>query len=125
MFSYVVQNSPNAGNFVLSIPAITGNANICTDNSICSGYASTSSLSGYVQLQGSTPGTQQTGNLNINGVGIFGGGLTVSSGTTAASGTINLNSTGTSVTTNINTTASANTLNIGSANTTSNYNPTP
>lgn len=36
--------TPNAGNFTLSIPAITANANICTDNSICSGYASSSSL---------------------------------------------------------------------------------
>jgi len=31
--------TPNAGNFTLSIPAITGNANICTDNAVCSGYA--------------------------------------------------------------------------------------
>jgi fibronectin-binding autotransporter adhesin len=31
--------TPTTGNFTLSIPAITANANICTDNSICTGYA--------------------------------------------------------------------------------------
>ncbi len=32
--------TPNAGNFTLTIPAITGNANVCTDNTpICTGYA--------------------------------------------------------------------------------------
>lgn len=36
--------TPDAGNFTLSIPAITANANICTDNSICTGYASSTSL---------------------------------------------------------------------------------
>ncbi|HSW78622.1 MAG TPA: hypothetical protein VLF88_01210, partial [Candidatus Babeliales bacterium] len=36
--------TPDAGNYTLSIPAITANANICTDNSICTGYASSSSL---------------------------------------------------------------------------------
>ncbi|MBU4257729.1 hypothetical protein KKC04_04960 [Patescibacteria group bacterium] len=37
----------------------------------------------YLLLQGSTPGTPQTGHLNISGTGIFGGGLTLSSGTLA------------------------------------------
>src|SRR5207248_131201 len=32
-------DTPNTGNFTLSIPAITGNANVCTDNSVCTGYA--------------------------------------------------------------------------------------
>jgi hypothetical protein len=36
--------TPNASNYTLTIPAITGNANVCTDNSVCSGYASSSSL---------------------------------------------------------------------------------
>ncbi len=36
--------TPDTGNYTLTIPTITGNANICTDNSICSGYASSSSL---------------------------------------------------------------------------------
>jgi hypothetical protein len=30
--------TPNVGNFTLSIPAITANANVCTDNSVCTGY---------------------------------------------------------------------------------------
>jgi hypothetical protein len=38
--------TPNTGNYTLSIPAITANANICTDNSICAGYASATSVSG-------------------------------------------------------------------------------
>jgi trimeric autotransporter adhesin len=36
--------TPDTGNFTLTIPTITANANICTDNSICSGYASSASL---------------------------------------------------------------------------------
>lgn len=41
--------SPAAGNFTLSIPAITGNANVCTDNSVCSGYAAVSPSGSYLQ----------------------------------------------------------------------------
>jgi hypothetical protein len=32
-----------------------------------------SGTDGYVKLQGSTPGTQQTGHINVSGTGIFGG----------------------------------------------------
>ncbi len=64
--------TPNAGNFTLTIPAITGNANICTDNSVCTGYAAASGSSSYVQLQGATPGSAQTGHFNITGTGIAG-----------------------------------------------------
>jgi hypothetical protein len=39
-------SSPNTGNYTLSIPAITANANICTDNSICSGYADATTVAG-------------------------------------------------------------------------------
>jgi len=42
-------NSPAAGNFTLSIPAITGNANVCTDNSVCTGYAATPASGSYIQ----------------------------------------------------------------------------
>jgi hypothetical protein len=38
-------DSPNTGNYTLSIPAITANANVCTDNAICSGYADAASVS--------------------------------------------------------------------------------
>ncbi|MBX4197195.1 hypothetical protein KW801_01405 [Candidatus Saccharibacteria bacterium] len=49
--------TPDTGNYTLTIPAITANANICTDNSICSGYASSSSLT-----------TGLAGKLNKNAV---------------------------------------------------------
>ena len=57
-------------------------------------FATASSLSGYVQLQGVTPGTAQTGNINITGTIIAGGfsgsgsGLTNLSATNLSSGTI-------------------------------------
>ncbi len=42
--------TPDVGNYTLTIPAITANANVCTDNTICSGYesvsAATTSLAG-------------------------------------------------------------------------------
>ena len=73
------------GNRSIQLPDESGT--VCTTGSICSGYASSSSLSGVsgvasnsVQLQATTPGTPQTGNLNISGVGIFGSGLTAGSG---------------------------------------------
>ncbi len=43
----------------------------------------------YIQLQGSTPGTAQTGNLNISGKGIFGSSLAVGTASTTT-GTIDL-----------------------------------
>jgi hypothetical protein len=45
-------------------------------------FAPATGGSGYVQLQGSTPGTQQTGNFNISGAGILGGTLTVAGNST-------------------------------------------
>ena len=65
-------SSPNGGNYVLSIPAITANASICTSNSICSGYAAASGSGSYVDLQSSTPGVAQTGYFNITGTGLAG-----------------------------------------------------
>ncbi|MDD5552629.1 MAG: hypothetical protein PHE18_02025 [Candidatus Omnitrophica bacterium] len=44
-------------------------------------FAPISGSANYVQLQGSTPGTQQTGNIRISGAGIFGGNVGI--GTTA------------------------------------------
>ena len=43
---------------------------------------------GFVQLQASTPGTQQTGNLNISGTGILGGGASISGGLNNNTGNI-------------------------------------
>ncbi len=42
------------------------------DGQHASAFAPASGSGSYVQLQGSTPGTQQTGNFNISGTGIFG-----------------------------------------------------
>ncbi|MDL2342449.1 MAG: tail fiber domain-containing protein, partial [Patescibacteria group bacterium] len=64
--------TPNAGNFTLSLPAITGNDTICTNGSVCSNYAPASGSGNYIQLQATTPGSAQTGNLNITGTGIVG-----------------------------------------------------
>jgi hypothetical protein len=60
---------------------------MCSTKAVCSGYAPATGGSGYVQLQGTTPGTQQTGNFNISGAGILGGNLTIG-GSTTASGAI-------------------------------------
>ena len=92
---------PNSGNYILSIPAITANANVCTDNSICSGYASSSGSSNYVQIQSSTPGTAQSGNFNVAGTGIAN---TFNANTSVLSPTLD--------------TPSPETLNIGTANAT-------
>jgi len=43
--------TPNAGNFTLSLPAITANATVCTTNSTCAGYAPATGGTGYIQNQ--------------------------------------------------------------------------
>ncbi len=58
--------APTSGSqtFVLQDQGSAGTYNILT---------AASGTDGYVKLQGTTPGTQQTGNLNISGTGLFGG----------------------------------------------------
>ncbi|MEK7594899.1 MAG: hypothetical protein AAB436_04660, partial [Patescibacteria group bacterium] len=41
--------TPNASNYTLSIPAITANANICTDNAVCTGYQATPASGSFLQ----------------------------------------------------------------------------
>jgi len=54
-----------------------------------SASASASNTGGFVTLQGSSPGSPDTGNLNISGTGVFGDTLTVGvDNTTTTSGTI-------------------------------------
>lgn len=49
---------------------------LCIQNSTNCGFLTSSTGdANYVKLQGSTPGTPQTGNLNISGTGIFGAAL--------------------------------------------------
>ncbi|HSX33896.1 MAG TPA: hypothetical protein VLF91_06190 [Candidatus Saccharimonadales bacterium] len=62
--------TPNVGNFTLTIPAITASANVCTDNSICSGYQS--SATAIIQAPSSTAQntitpTGSTTGLTVNG----------------------------------------------------------
>lgn len=54
-----------------SLKAVIGGAvvDICTTAVTCSGYSASASSS--IQLQGSSPGTQQIGNFNISGTGIL------------------------------------------------------
>ncbi|MGB4800469.1 MAG: hypothetical protein WBP03_03045 [Candidatus Saccharimonadales bacterium] len=58
--------APTGGNqsFVLQDQGAAGTYNILT---------ALTGTDGYVKLQATTPGSQQTGNLNISGVGLFGG----------------------------------------------------
>lgn len=74
--------TPNAGNYTLSIPAITGNANICTDNSVCTGYAASTGAAGYIQNGTSL---QSSANFNIQSAatGSVGGIIKGASGQTA------------------------------------------
>jgi hypothetical protein len=41
--------TPNVGNFTVTIPAVSANANFCTDNSVCTGYAPASGSGNYIQ----------------------------------------------------------------------------
>jgi fibronectin-binding autotransporter adhesin len=71
--------------------ASTGTYSICTTATICSGYAATGS---FVNLQGTTPGTAQVGNINLTGT-ILGTNITAgtslqSNGTLSSSGTATL-----------------------------------
>lgn len=56
-----------------SLKAIIGGAvvDVCTTAVTCTGY--TGSAGSTIQLQGSSPGTAQTGNFNITGIGIMSG----------------------------------------------------
>jgi len=87
---------------------------------ICSlsGCTPAAGSNNYVQLQGSTPGTQQTGNFNISGVGIAGTSMQAPLLDAASAGTLSLGTTNaTAINLNQNTTlASGKTLTVqGSA----------
>lgn len=98
---------------------------ICLQTSTNCGFLASSAGSGFVQLQGVTPGSVQTGNLNISGTAIAAtfkaddfdrataGTLTV--GNTNAT-VINLGTTAAGRTVNVGTGAAAQTVNIGSTN---------
>ena len=64
---------------------------VCTTAGVCSGYAPASGSSNYIQVQGDTPGTPQTGNFNVTGTGIVG---TLDATTIETNGTTRLTSAG-------------------------------
>ncbi len=65
----------------MTIPALAGNATICTDNS-------TTACNNFIQNQ---TGTTQTAGFKINGAGTLGGLLTATAGATVSGAVINLN----------------------------------
>jgi hypothetical protein len=65
VLTLVGPTTPNAGDYTLTIPAITANASICTDNSICAGYASSSGSGNYIQ---NSTTLQTNANLAIQSV---------------------------------------------------------
>jgi len=83
-------NTPGASNFTLSLPAENGT--LCSTGSVCTGYAPATGGTGYVQLQGATPGTAQTGHFNISGTGIAGA-FQAASLDTASAGALSLGAT--------------------------------
>ena len=62
---------------------------VCTTGSVCSGYQASGS---FVNLQATTPGSQQTGHINVSGTGIFGTNLLspIVYGSSSANGTLTL-----------------------------------
>ena len=80
--STLTLQAPTVGDqtFQIRDQGAAGSYNLLTENE---------ANAGFIQLQGSTPGTTQTGNLNISGKGIFGSSLAVGTASTTT-GTIDL-----------------------------------
>jgi hypothetical protein len=74
--------TPNASNYTLSLPAITGNATVCTDNTVCTGYAPASGSANYIQ---NTTTVQTSANFAVRSAatGSIGGVIQGASGQTA------------------------------------------
>lgn len=84
---FAAQTAANA----LLLPNESGT--LCVETSVNCGFAPSSGGSGYVQLQGSTPGTAQTGNFNISGTGIAGTALEAPAFDTSSAGALTLGAT--------------------------------
>jgi hypothetical protein len=106
-------------NFVIQDQGAAGTYNLLTRNQ---------ADASYIQLQGATPGTAQTGNINISGTGLFGTALVTpsldaGSGTLTIAGsnasTVNIANNASAHTINIGTGAAAQAITVGSTNTTS------
>lgn len=97
-------------NNTISFPNESGT--ICLQNSSNCGFLTGSAAnSSYIQLQGATPGTAQTGNFNITGTGIAGV-LQAGSLDTVSAGTLSIGNTN-ATTINLGTNAAAHTIAIG------------
>lgn len=98
--------APTGGdqNFVIQDQGVAGTYNLLTQNQ---------SDSRYIQLQSSTPGTQQTGNINISGT-VAASTVQVSSVDTAAAGTLSFGNTN-ATTINIGSNGLSHTINIGTS----------
>ncbi|MGI0134421.1 MAG: hypothetical protein ACREBW_05635, partial [Candidatus Micrarchaeaceae archaeon] len=69
----LVMTAPASASHTITVPDETGTICTTAGSTACTSvYAPASGGSSYVQLQGTTPGTVQTGNFNISGTGIAG-----------------------------------------------------
>ncbi len=59
-----------SGSDTITLPDASGT--VCLQSSTSCGFAPATGASGYIQLQGSTPGSAQTGDFNITGTGTVG-----------------------------------------------------
>jgi hypothetical protein len=92
---------------VITLPDATGT--VCLQSSSSCGFLTSTT---GVQLQGSTPGSQQTGHFNISGTGIAGTSLLTPALDVASAGTLSIGtSTATSIT--IGSTSAAGTITLG------------
>ena len=98
-------------NDVITLPDATGT--VCLDSTTACGFLTGTGAG--VQLQAATPGTAQTGNFNITGVGISGS-LLSSSLDTAAAGTLTIGST-TATTVSIASGTTVEAVNVGTGGT--------
>ena len=77
-------NAPSNWILVAAVNGDDGSVKLGNGMTLASGGSSTGGGSGnYVNLLSATPGTQQTGNLNISGTGIFGGSVGIGTTTPA------------------------------------------
>ncbi len=118
-------DTPNAGNFTLSIPAITANANICTDNTICTGYAAAATSANYLQQvptnnSAGTPGANIIAPATSGVVGLTVNGTNTGTAATALNVVQGGATTALQVTQNGNTSASSSTGGAINLNNTSN-----
>lgn len=80
-----------ASSFTLTLPGETGT--LCSTAAVCSGYAAASPTGQFVQLQAATPGTAQTGSLNVSGTIIGGTNVQTPLLDTASAGALNIGTT--------------------------------